>query len=183
MVSLQPAFTLSFDAPTREDESDSVTDQEMYTILSNGRRFAVLQRLADHGGPMEFGELVETVAADEFDVPVGDLDQKQERRVYVALHQNHLPYLEEHGLVEWNRNRGVVRLADATSLDRYLERTDQRGPRSFRSALGLSLLSLCVAVVYLADIGAAFDSAFFDPLLVVTLLLFVAAGVTWLRER
>lgn len=183
MANLQSTVTVGSGAASNDDGAGGMTEQELFTVLSNGRRFAVLRQLADQGGPLEFGALVETVAADEFGVPAADLDQKQERRVYVALHQNHLPYLEEHGLVEWDRNRGVVSLGDVAGLERYLYDGSHRRQRSFRAALGLSLLSVGVAALSLVDVGLVSDYAVLDPLLVVTVLLFAAAGATWLRER
>ena len=66
-------------------------------------------------------ELAEEVAAIENDVEVDDLTYKQRKRVYVSLHQTHLPRLAEAGVVHYDKDEGIVRLTEnADVIDSYL---------------------------------------------------------------
>lgn len=172
------------DEPARDEETPTgVSDHEMFTILSNARRLSVLRYLVGVEASADLGTLVAAVAAEEFDAPVDDLARKQERRVYVALHQNHLPYLEEKGLVDWDRSRGVVSLRDAKTVERYLSATGSSSARSYRSPVVLSTCSLGLVVGYRTDLVDGLVFSTLGMLTLLTVALFVAAGVTWSGER
>ncbi|MFD1514279.1 DUF7344 domain-containing protein [Halomarina rubra] len=163
--------------------SEPLTEEEVFTILGNERRFAVLDYLTRAGGPVVFDELVEAVAADEFGISVTNLDRKQERRVYVALHQNHLPYLENEGLVTWDRSEGIVRIRDSTHIQGYVGTGKARRSWPARSALVFSFCSLFAIGVYLATGTLGVGSVTVSPISFVTILLLVVALVTWATER
>lgn len=94
---------------------------EVYDALRNLRRRYVLYYLASGGGPVPIDELAAQVAAWEQDLPVGETTQGQRKSVYSALHQTHLPKLEEVGLVSYDAGDMSVDLADgAEELDVYL---------------------------------------------------------------
>ena len=165
------------------EDTDGVTEHEMFTTLSNARRLLVLRYLLDVDEPTDLGTLVESVASEEFDVPVADLDRKQERRIYVALHQNHLPYLEEKALIEWDRSRGIIALRDAASVERYLGATNAPPAQSYRSPLVLSLCSLGLVAGYLAEFTAGLGVTTLGVLAVVTAAVLFATGAVWTTER
>ena len=54
------------------------------------------------------GDLAEQVAAREYDTTVEQLSSKQRQRVYIPLYQNHLPKLDDEGIIDYNQSRGVV---------------------------------------------------------------------------
>ena len=169
------------DDPT-EDET-CVTEQEMFTTLSNARRLSVLRYLVDVDESTDLGTLVEAVAVEEFDVTADELDRKQERRVYVALHQNHLPYLEEKGLVEWDRGHGVVSLRDAGTVERYLRTTDSPPARSYRSPIVLSTCSLGLVAGYQTELVGGVGLSALGVLTLVAAASLLAAATTWTAER
>lgn len=93
----------------------------IFDLLSNSRRRMVLFYLREHGSEITPTELAEEVAAIENDVETADLTHKQRKRVYVSLHQTHLPRLADAGIIEYDRDDGIVRLTeDADVIDSYL---------------------------------------------------------------
>lgn len=82
---------------------------DAYGVLSNQRRRAVTRYLLDHDGAVALGELAEAVSAWEHGVERSALTGDQRQRLYVPLHQTHLPKMEDARLVEYDRSRKVVR--------------------------------------------------------------------------
>ena len=92
----------------------------VFDVLTNPRRRYVLAFLRDES-PLRIGELAELVAAAERETDVDRLTSKERKSVYTSLYQAHLPKLAGQGIVEYDRDRGVVALAErATELDVYL---------------------------------------------------------------
>ncbi|NHN43010.1 hypothetical protein G9C85_15425 [Halorubellus sp. JP-L1] len=58
--------------------------------------------------PLAMGDVAEAVAAAENDCPERLVSSDQRKRVYVALYQNHLPQLDDVGLIEYEQSRGRV---------------------------------------------------------------------------
>lgn len=81
-----------------------------YRSLADRRRRFVLSYLVDTDGrSVAFEELVDAAVRAETDSLAPD-----RRSVAVALHHTHLPMLADRGLVEYDRNRGVVTTTDRT---------------------------------------------------------------------
>lgn len=109
----------SFRSPSAGEATLSVASR--FDILKNARRRHVLEYLREHGGPVETGDLSTYVAAREAGIDATELCSQERKRVYVALHQCHLPRLEEAGVVSLDTDDGIV--ADETAapqLYRYL---------------------------------------------------------------
>lgn len=124
-----------------EIASDLPTDDEIFSALSNRRRRYVLAYLVERGEPAGLKELSRQVAARENDIPVADVTHKQRKRVYIALHQNHLPQLEDMGFIHARRASEAISLNDrAAALGPYLdpgERTE--GELWLGTEIGLTL--------------------------------------------
>ncbi|WP_137291053.1 DUF7344 domain-containing protein [Natronorubrum halophilum] len=77
-------------------------------ILANDRRREVLRCLLVEDGPLEMRTLVARIADDEHDAtsvtPLLELRQ----RVHVSLCRTHLPLLEDHHILSYDRIRGLV---------------------------------------------------------------------------
>lgn len=69
-------------------------------VLSNPRRRLAL-RLATEYGETTTQELTTEVAARENEKSVSELADVEEKRVYVALYQTHLPKLEQAGMITY----------------------------------------------------------------------------------
>jgi hypothetical protein len=103
------------------DEAPLSTDAIFETLSSRRRRFT-LHYLKQRDGPVSIRDLSEQVAAWENGTTVSAVTPKERKRVYTALHQTHLPKMDSLGVVEHDRDRGVVRLTDQVqALDIYLE--------------------------------------------------------------
>jgi hypothetical protein len=103
------------------DEASLSTDAIFETLSSRRRRFA-LHYLKQRDEPVGIRDLSEQVAAWENGTPVSAVTPKERKRVYTALHQTHLPKMDKLGVVEHDRDRGIVQLTDhVQALDIYLD--------------------------------------------------------------
>ena len=86
----------------------TTTRAKVFDAMKNLRRRYALYYLKQQRRPVELGELAEQVAAWENDTTVDSITSEQRKSVYSALYQTHLPKLEEAGIINYDRNRGVV---------------------------------------------------------------------------
>lgn len=148
-------------------DTEPLTPDGVFELLSNHRRRMVLYYLRTNGGSADVQKLATEIAAMENDVPVDELTSQQRKRVYVSLYQTHLPKMAEMNTIEYDEDGGTVRLADrADDIDDYLT-TDDRSTYPWRfhylilavggaTALSLSALSVPVfGAVPLPVMGAA----------------------------
>jgi len=132
---------------SRQDQ-DSLTQGEVYDLLSNARRRFVISYLRGRDEPVELNELSREVAAWENETDVGSLTDQQIKRVYVSLYQTHVPKLSESGLLEYDQDSGEVSLtSNVAVLDTYL-------PESDDGAVPWQLVYAGIAVVGLAAYAA-----------------------------
>lgn len=102
-------------------DSEPLSSDEVFEILSNHRRRMVLYYLRQNGEFLTVNELAEKIAATENEVPVDELTSQQRKRVYVSLYQTHLPKMAQTNVIDYDEDEGVVRLTDrSNSVDRYL---------------------------------------------------------------
>jgi hypothetical protein len=159
----------------------------VFEILKNCRRRMVLEELDAADGEVPIGELSEVIAARENDKGVDEISSEERKRVYVGLYQCHLPKMNEAGVIEFNKDRGLVTPGEhAGLLGRYLARarpepTEQSepepadGPWLGVSAVTGALLGASLLVGRVGGVSAALLS-----LAGVACLL---AAVTVLRRR
>jgi hypothetical protein len=102
-----------------EDDTEGVPipRDELFHLLQNERRRAVVRYLRGVDGPVSMREVAEQVAAWEHGTTVAALTSDQRQRVYIALYQSHLDALDAAGVVEYNKPRGVV---EPTPLVEYV---------------------------------------------------------------
>lgn len=109
-----------------ESDSESLTPDGVFELLSNHRRRMVLYYLRQSGGSVGMKELAGKIAAMENEVPVSELTSQQRKRVYVSLYQTHLPKMADMGTIDYNKEEGIVRVTERTDeIDRYLTAPDQ----------------------------------------------------------
>lgn len=113
-----------------------------YDVASNARRRFVIRRVAQQE-ETTVGELAESLAAMELGTDADDLTGQERKRIYISLHQSHLPKLDAYGVVRWDRDRGTVAEGSETerlaaALDRFEGRPPGRKPR------GCSVLRRCI---------------------------------------
>jgi hypothetical protein len=94
----------------------------LFELLQNQRRRDALRYLGANEGRTTLSDMAEHIAAKENDLPVGAINSKQRKRVYIGLYQCHLPKLDTAGVVEYDKNRGTVVLRKvAGEVLEYLE--------------------------------------------------------------
>jgi hypothetical protein len=134
-----------------QSDRSTLTEDDVYELLSNARRRFVISHLRSRDEVVELNELSEAVASWENDVPADELTDQQVKRVYVSLYQTHLPKLDESGLIEYDRDAGHVRLTETVSqLDSYLPEGDEREPPWLWAYVSLALVGLLLYVTVLA---------------------------------
>lgn len=110
--SVSAATSTSPDGPSRTD---------IYHVLSNERRRYVLHYLLQQeDNAASKYELSKQVAAWENGVPIEEVTSSQRKRVYVALHQNHVPQMIKRGTVEYADDQ-VVLADDVEDIDVYMD--------------------------------------------------------------
>ena len=160
-----------------------MSKDEVFEMLQNERRRRILRYLLDADDVMTIGELAERIAAVENDTSVAALNSTQRKRVYVALYQTHLPKMDDVGVIDYDRDRGRVRIAEnADLLTFYLDEQFEAGDDWHRRYLSLSVLGGALVVVGYALGG----SGLLGPalaLLVVGLFLCVSIAHMYSHRR
>lgn len=109
--------------PTNDD-SLSIGKGDLFYLLQNNRRRAVLRYFAAHSDHevFEMRTVAEAVAAWENEITVGQLTSDERKPVYISLYQTHLPNLDEYDVIEYNQSRGVIKPTQLSILfEPYLD--------------------------------------------------------------
>jgi len=131
---------LTTEPPSETEETTDVPDETeadpgvpgelpldvVFDMLKNERRRKVLEYIRTEEGPFTLSELAEHIAALENDKDVAALNSTERKRVYVGLYQCHFPRMADAGVIEFDRNRGTLRIGDnAEQLFPYLDVTGE----------------------------------------------------------
>ncbi|WP_224269160.1 DUF7344 domain-containing protein [Haloprofundus salinisoli] len=108
---------------SKVDEGEySLSREDAFETLSNRRRRYAIHALLQEDAPVELGELSRQVAAWETGQSPSAVTSEERRRVYNALQQSHLPKMHDVGVVEYDRDRGIISTTtEASNLHVYLE--------------------------------------------------------------
>ncbi len=141
---------------SQPDEHDSSTLErgEIFEILSNDRRRYAIHYLKQQPDDttVQLREIVDQVAAWENGTEIERLDSGDRKTVYTALKQTHLPRLDNFGVVEYDQQRGEVRLTDTVDqVQLYMEYVPEGDISWSQYYLGLS--GLCVGIAAGAWLG------------------------------
>ena len=117
-----------------------ISEDDLFDVLANQRRrFAVHLLKHDSNDTVEIGEMAEQIAAWENGIDTAEISSSERKRVYTALQQSHLPKMDDAGVVEFNKARGVVEPTPAlTDVDVYLDVVEGREIPWSEYYLGLS---------------------------------------------
>lgn len=134
--------------------TDPVSKDTVFDILSNARRRYVLHYLREKGEPVELGELAQELAAWENETTVEELTKQQRKRVYVSLYQTHIQKLANAGLVEYDRDTGMIALGDhVDQIGEYLSGPDEgEHPRWQESYIVLAVSSGIIYALVALDV-------------------------------
>ncbi len=153
MCQTEMASVQQVDGGGAEPATD-ISEDELFDVLANQRRrFAVhlLKREADDS--VAIGDMAEQIAAWENGIDTAEITGNERKRVYTALQQSHLPKMDDAGVVEFNKDRGVVEPTPAlTDVDVYMDVVEGREIPWSDYYLGLS--GVAVALVGAVWLGA-----------------------------
>jgi DNA-binding transcriptional ArsR family regulator len=139
----------------REEEESQLSKDDLFELLKNPRRRAVLRFLDSTDGTATLSELAEHIAAQENDIEVKQLNAYQRKRVYVALYQCHLPKMDDTGIIDYDQDRGNIEMREeADQLLGYLDTKDEPETDWSRRYIALSAGGGAVAATaQFIDIG------------------------------
>lgn len=130
-----------------------LSENELFEVLSNRRRRYAVHMLKHESGSLKIGDMAERIAAWENDVEVAEVTGTERKRVYTALQQSHLPKMDNAGVVEFQKDRGVVEPTEALDdVDVYLDVV--RGKEIPWSEYYLGLSAVASALVAAVWVGA-----------------------------
>lgn len=109
----------------RQDVTSGHASDGYRAVLADDHRRAVVGVLGDIGGAVDLTFLATRVVAEVADVSRDDVCVQDVERAKVELHHNHLPKLDEVGVLEYayEENR-VVPTADTETAQHAVEATD-----------------------------------------------------------
>lgn len=166
-------------------QGPELTQTEAFDILSNDRRRHALHYLLSREDGTQIGELSRQIAAWENSESLDEVTADERRRVYVSLHQTHLPRMDEAGILHYENSRDTIELTErGESLQVYMEVVDDNDIPWSEFYLGLSGLSaaLLAAVWFGAPpFGLAPDLAW--GAIIVTLFTITSAVHVYYAEQ
>lgn len=136
---------------TESNSGGELSQAEAYDILSNGRRRHTLHYLLSRESGTDIGELAEQIAAWENSEDLEQVTSEERRRVYVSLHQTHLPRMDNAGILEYENSRDTIKLTEkGEDLRVYIEVVDENDIPWNEFYLGLSAVAAAlVAAIWL----------------------------------
>jgi hypothetical protein len=132
----------SADAAAADARPEAPSRAELFEVLQNDRRRAVLECLRVDGAA-SVTDLAERVAAEEGDTDPEGVPDQCRKSVYVSLYQNHLNRLDETRLVAYDCDDGTVALgACADEALALLSEDDASPSRYLYAALAVAAVGL-----------------------------------------
>ncbi|WP_277555481.1 DUF7344 domain-containing protein [Halobaculum limi] len=136
-----------------DDDGPGELDRtEVFELLGNDRRRYTLHHLM-RAKSAEISELAEHVAAWENNIDLKEVDSSQRRRAYVALHQTHLPRLDDAGVLSYESTRDEIELTEiGENLQVYMDVVQGNDIPWSEFYLGLSAFAAALITVAWLDI-------------------------------
>jgi len=114
------------------NRTEPLEESEVFHILGNDRRRAIVQLLAEEGGQIDVSDVATEIAATESDTtPVPNNLYKS---VYVSLQQTHLPQLEEDAVIEYDSDAKTIQ--SGRHFDEVLQYVDGHTDDHSRASWG-----------------------------------------------
>lgn len=156
----------------QQRRSSALEESEIFHILGNDRRRAIVQQLAGASEAADVSDVATEIAAAEADsTPVPNNLYKS---VYVSLQQTHLPQLEEDEVIEYDSDAKTINPGpNFDDVFTYIE--GYGGDRSLAIQLHLALCILGLLVVVLSGTTLPLVQAI-DPVLSSVIIMLVVAA-------
>ena len=155
------------------NRSEPLAESEVFHILGNDRRRAIVQLLAEEAGQVDVSDIASEIAASETDTtPVPNNLYKS---VYVSLQQTHLPQLQEDAVIEYDSDAKTIQRGP--NFDDVLQYINGHGEtESTALQFHFVVCVLGLAVIAFAGLGIPLLSSIDPVLSSVVALLAVAAS-------
>ncbi|WP_424016083.1 DUF7344 domain-containing protein [Halorubrum xinjiangense] len=136
------------------EPATEVSEDELFDVLANQRRrFAVHLLKREERERIEIGDMAEQIAAWENGIDTAEITGNERKRVYTALQQSHLPKMDDAGVVDFNKDRGIVEPTPALqNVDLYMDVVE--GKEIPWSTYYLGLSGVAVALTGAVWLGA-----------------------------
>ena len=138
---------------SRPDGSELSMD-EVFELLKNPRRRMVISYLKENGNTATLSDVAEHIAASENGISVQELSSDQRKRVYIGLYQCHLPKMDNFGVVDYDKNRGTIKLRESVAqLDSYIDSEEDGGIDAALLSIVIAVLISTVVLAGIASVG------------------------------
>ncbi len=150
-------------------------ESEVFHILGNDRRRAIVQLLAEHDHRIDVSDVATDIAETESEAQ--SVPNNLYKSVYVSLQQTHLPQLEEDAVIEYDADSKTIERGP--NFDEVLEYADGgHGNESTTLQIHLTLAVIGLIAIVLTGIDGPVVSML-DPILssILVLLLIGASSL------
>lgn len=128
-------------------DEPQLSDAEIFEILRNSKRRTVITHLLENAGQAPLTEVVDHVAAKEYETTPGNVSPEHRKLIYTGLYQCHLPRLDEFNVIDFDKETKAVTLHDTAH---QVEDVLRRGSES---ADGRGKVALAITVAVLSTLG------------------------------
>jgi len=167
----------------RMNESEKLTKDEIFEVLSSSRRRQILYHLHRRGGTAQLRDLARDTAAAERSDSVTDTDpasgnvdrgagnaesvgEDVVKRLYISLYQTHVPKLEEVGLVRYDSDEKTVTLTDSVAqIARVMDEDVTPDERWALYYASLAIAGLVLALAQLSGLAPSIATLLFAVVL------------------
>ncbi|RQG91611.1 ArsR family transcriptional regulator [Natrarchaeobius halalkaliphilus] len=151
--------------------SDSLAESEVFHILGNDRRRAIVQLLARETGQVDVSDIATEIASRESDS--SSVPSNLYKSVYVSLQQTHLPQLEEDAVIEYDSDAKTITAGpNFESVLRYINGHDDQ----YSTILWIHLTVCVIGLLVIALAGPNLPVVSrIDPVLSSVLVLLAVA--------
>ena len=154
------------------NRAEPLEESEVFHILGNDRRRAIVQLLAAEGGQVDVSDVATEIAATESET--ASVPNNLYKSVYVSLQQTHLPQLQEDAVIEYDSDAKTIR--PGSHFDDVLQYVDGHATDHSRVLqLHLGLCTLGLAIIALAGLELPLFSSI-DPVLSSVMMFLVVAA-------
>ncbi|WP_293031888.1 ArsR family transcriptional regulator [Natronococcus sp.] len=154
------------------NRTDSLEESEVFHILGNDRRRAIVQLLAEEAGQVDVSEVATEIASTES--ASTSVPNNLYKSVYVSLQQTHLPQLQEDSVIEYDSDAKTIR--PGPNFDDVLTYVDsETTDRSSTLRLHLALCLIGLLLIAVAGLDGVVGSSL-DPVLSSVFVLLVVAA-------
>lgn len=106
-------------------DSGDLSIDVVFDLLADRRRRHVLACLLDGDRAIALSDLAEDVAVREHDRPRIEIPKERAQAIRTSLYHVHVPKLADAGVIEYDRDRNLVRASDtAVRVEHALSRTE-----------------------------------------------------------